>query len=197
MRTLYFDTETTNFTEHSSFHHQPGLIQIGAILVDDLDNSIINKLFCWTFPINHKKECLAEEVDKSPWHRDHELTSANIIRYGINQDAVLTYFTQLVRKADRIVAHNIAFDWPVYLANYIRTFDVDIRNNLPKVDKLCTMQSIIKYTRIGNLERAYQAFVDPNGFPNAHNAFADTIACWKLGQYIEKTLQKPLLRGYM
>ena len=195
MRTLYFDFETSGLVNTPSLAQQPGIVQTGAILVDETSQEVIGELFAWTWPVDHQGKCLLDQVAASDWHKEHGITPEEINYRAVNTSSTLRQLLQMMRKADRIVAHHIQFDWWVFVANYLRTFNEDIRGNIYPVPKLCTMQSMLKYKHIGNLEMIYRRYINAAGFANAHNAMADAKACRDLAFFIEKNLKRPLLKA--
>lgn len=120
-------------------------------------------------------------------------TEKFFIESGITQDVVdaagTTYrvgmaaFHNLLKKSDRLVAHNMEFDGPVTRASLIRAWVPT--DEIDRVDRFCTMQSLTDVLKIPgkygfkfpSLDEAYRALVDPEGFDGAHDAMVDVDAC--------------------
>ena len=108
-------------------------------------------------------------------------------------------FNNLVRRADRAVAHNVSFDQPVVSAAYMRIgADSSQWDALPK---FCTMETLTPILKIEwggrsryaggkeykwpSLQEAYKAMVHPDGFVGAHDAMVDCDALARILQATE------------
>ena len=102
-------------------------------------------------------------------------------------------FNQILRRAHRLVAHNMAFDAPRMTDQYRRLGVVsELFESIPK---FCTMESLTDVMKLPakfpgkykwpNLAEAYAAYVDPAGFTDAHDAMADVQACARVLHAIE------------
>jgi DNA polymerase III epsilon subunit-like protein len=113
--------------------------------------------------------------------------------YGLPQSTVLAIFNNYMKllnkdEGDRIVAHNMSFDYQLMMGMYRR------ENRDPtlmfQANKVCTMKSTMHILnlpgRYGNpkwpsLDEAYRYMVNPEGFEvvygGAHDALVDVKAC--------------------
>lgn len=103
---------------------------------------------------------------------------------GKSLDEVLSYFDELIHKADYMVAHNMAFDEKIVGAEFLRS---SMKNNITNKNKICTMESSTNYCAIsgpyGNYkwpklsELHYKLF--NTHFEEAHDAAVDITATAK------------------
>jgi len=177
MRTgLFFDTETTglpNWKRQSGDKSQPHIVQLAAIMVD-LDTKkilqsidVIVKPDGWTIP--------QATTDI------HGISTEMASEVGIPEAVVLGMFMNLYNKAPYRIAHNTTFDNRIirialkrYLPNLISDEEWKNRDNY-----FCTLMNFkkIKGGKSGHtLAEAYKYFTSKD-MDNAHNAFADVMAC--------------------
>ena len=193
MRSLIFDTETTGLVNHKTPDHtkQPYPVQLACVIIQD--NKVTNIASVLINP--------GVSVDEGAT-ATHGITQEKIESLGISLKAATGLFLNFIKKADRIVAHNIDFDLIVTEAMIYRAladFEMDIYRRIPRV---CTMNSTTNLCKLPGkygykwpkLEEAYKILVDPKGFSGAHDALADVMACWRLLQKLEE-MDAPLLRG--
>lgn len=181
LRTLIFDTETNGKREkgNPSLSSEPAITQIAAILF--LGRRPVAHLSCFVQPLNFdgSKATIPDEEF--------------FIKSGITQDTVdavgrplrtcLAEFNQMVKVADRIVAHNIQFDDPVIRSNYSRV--AAPQREYWETPKFCTMKTLEPVLKLPGrygykfptLDESYRALVDPLGFKGAHDAMVDVQAC--------------------
>ena len=173
MKSLVFDTETTGFPINSVALNdpaQPHLIQVAAIL--SIESMILAKfqtiIHC---PI---------EVPEGAF-KIHGISKEKSNAEGISLPAALTAFNNLASQADRVVAHNTVFDIKMLRIAYARA---EMESPLHDLPKACTMKTVTPLLRrLGKrwtLDSSYRHFVDSSGFSDAHDAMADTMACFKL-----------------
>lgn len=181
---LVFDTETTGVTnrklpkDHPS---QPDMIQLAASLFNADTGEIyssVNLLIKNTVEIDQK----AMEI--------HGKTPELLDKVGIPRRSALSVFHGMLLKSDFLLAHNLAFDLSILHTAYLRE-NISPAELLSK-ETACTMLMTTemmklpneKYPKLGykwpSLKEAYEKFVDPNGFENAHDALADITACLKV-----------------
>lgn len=177
MKTVIFDTETTGFPNNGPLNDssQPHMIQIAAILV--IENMILGK-------INTIIQCPVEVSEGA--FKVHGISQERSMQEGVPLITALTAFSNLIMQADRAVAHNMNFDQKIINIAYER---VGIANPLQNIKLGCTMRTVTPIMKsLGKrwtLDSAYRHFVDEAGFSNAHDAMADTTACFKLLQEME------------
>lgn len=173
---LFFDTETTGLPRDykapaSDTDNWPRLVQIGWILSDDSGNRIdsaeyIIKPDGFTIPEG------ASNV--------HGISTQKAIDEGVDLDEVLNLFSDMVKDADTIVAHNISFDEKIIGAEFIRR---KTPNNFNSKPKFCTMLSTTDFCQIPGrygfkwpkLSELHITLFGED-FEGAHDAFADIEA---------------------
>jgi DNA polymerase III epsilon subunit-like protein len=189
MRTLIYDTETTgkmNFKVDPAAPNQPYLVQLAALLYEDRELAASINVLCCPTDAQGVVVQIPEEATSV-----HGITNDRVMTCGLPMKTVGALFNNLMRKADRIVAHNMDFDIRVVSGLYVRSgFPID---SLQMPQRVCTMkasENVLKLPGLygkykwPTLDEAYRHLVDPNGFDGAHDALVDTKACaevlWKL-----------------
>lgn len=165
----------------------PRLVQIGMVMANASDGRIV---------------CQSEGLIRSrgEWgiargaQAVHGITTEDCDRFGSPIEHCIAAFAWLARKADIVVAHNMAFDWPVLLCESIRVGDP-----LPEDPgkRACTMQLGTEVCRIpsasGNAGYKWPRMNELHqhlfgeGFDGAHSALADASACLRC--YLEMRRQ--------
>lgn len=187
MTTLIFDTETNGLPKGN---RQPALIQIAGKLIE-YDKviraiSFFVKLKCedhpeWNFTIPEEKFFL-----------DQGYTDSWVNRVGVKPKTAVMAFYNLLRQADRLVAHNMRFDFPVMLASLER---LDLpTSRLLQTPKFCTMLTLTPILQLPGkrgykwprLDEAYKRLVNPDGFQGAHEALSDVTATQEVLKVIEQ-----------
>ena len=194
--TLIFDTETTGFAKGAGLQGQPGLVQIAAILFDQ--ERPVGHISAFMQPIDNHGQNIP--IPTEDFFVRAGITQVAIDKYGMDRVDTLKQFARMVKRAHRLVAHNIAYDWPVILAAFSRN------NMLEEIERdkplYCTMRTLTNVMRLPSkkgvgykwprLDEAYRTYIDPLGFENAHDAMADVTATSKVLQHIESQLKIPL-----
>lgn len=178
---LVFDTETTGFALFKESHtneRQPHLVQLAARLVEG--DELHGAFQC---VVNGTVKC-DEGATKT-----HGITEEKRRRVGVEPIEAVGMFVSFVGRADRIVAHNIAFDMLIMKAAYYRAGLHDLMKVLEAKPYICTMRELTPIMKIPSarggykwpkLIEAYKELVDPAGFSGAHDAMVDVIACEKV-----------------
>lgn len=179
-RTLCFDTETNGKRgKNPPLSSEPAITQIAAILF--WGRRPVAHLSCFVQPLN---------FDGSPATIPNEeffikagITHATVDAVGRPLKTGLAEFNQMVRSADRIVAHNIQFDDPITRSNYSRVVAPQREYwDRPKYCTMKTLEPVLKLPgkygyKFPTLDESYRALVDPMGFEGAHDAMVDVQAC--------------------
>lgn len=117
--------------------------------------------------------------------RIHRITQEIALREGNSIKIVLKEFIKDVREyaPDSLVAHNIAFDFPILIYELEQ---IELKHGLNKLDRICTMRGSREFCKLPNksglsyklpkLEELYKILFHKE-FKNAHEALADTQAC--------------------
>lgn len=184
---LFFDTETSgklNYRAHYTSVEQPDIVQLAAILYDDIEDrtaAMINLI------VEPEGFIISEEVSKI-----HGITHEYAMRAGLPRRTVLSAFTHMCKQAVEIVAHNLSFDWEVTRTAFYR-IGCDARTGHLK--KTCTMTAATPVLKLPKpfkgkagdlfkwptLTECYQHFFGTT-FDGAHNALNDVTAMidvWK------------------
>lgn len=105
--------------------------------------------------------------------------------FGVNTDGLTYVFSDMVNKADNIVAHNINFDIGImnhFIYSELGSLkDLDLRNK----EKICTMELLTQACKLPGIKGTYKwpklveayKWMFGKTFDNAHDAAADTLAC--------------------
>ncbi len=181
---LLFDTETTGLPKNyrapvTDVNNWPRLVQIAWHLYDTSGNLFDKSDFIV------KPEGFKIPADAS---RLHGITTDGAIQEGKDLVFVINLFNDQIEKANILVAHNMSFDEKIVGAEFVRR---NIKSNLFKKSRLCTMNASTNYCRIPGpygykwpklSELHYKLFGEY--FEEAHNAAADieaTARCfWKM-----------------
>lgn len=191
---LVFDTETT-----SVLPERARIVQFAAILIaPDADEpcETINMIVNPGVPIPPETTAI------------HGIDNQRAEREGMPPAYAITMFASLLIHATRIIAHNIAYDRTVVrceatrhgilLPTIKRSMLVCTQAtacdavNLPPTERMIAAGR--HHPKSPKLEEAYRALVDANGFADAHNAFADLVACHRVLRACEAR-GLPLLGG--
>jgi len=180
---LPFDTETTGLPDWKSpseADHQPHLVQLAALLVNDKfeivkELDVIIKPDGWIIP---------DEVAAI-----HGITTERAMDEGIPEQEALAQLLEMAQGALRI-AHNKTFDQRIIRIATKRYSDEATQEAWANKDNFeCTMamakpiMQMQPKTRYGfkspKLEEAYEYFTGKK-LENAHSAMADTKACFEV-----------------
>jgi DNA polymerase-3 subunit epsilon len=183
---LAYDTETTglpDFKAPSEAEHQPHIVQLGAVLVDEQTRKIEQSIDLIILPFGWE---ISEEVSKI-----HGITQEKAVRCGINESQVLSLFMQMWSACEHRVAHNEPFDMRIIRialmryspadADFWKTGKAECTQRLATpIMKLPPTQKMLaagfKQNKSANLTEAYEHFTG-KPMQNAHSAMADTLAC--------------------
>lgn len=185
MRGLFFDTETTglwNFKAPFGHSSQPDMVQLAALLVDIPSRKIITSL---NLLVETEKEIPKEAMDV------HGKTPELLQQFGVPRRVAAAMFSNMAKKADIKIAHNIKFDLNIVDNSYVN-------EGIPvsaHTKTFCTMEATTDICKLPNprfsgkfkwpkLIEAYEMLINPEGFSNAHDALADVTACMELFFYL-------------
>jgi DNA polymerase III epsilon subunit-like protein len=175
---ITFDTETNGLAKNydapmTDTNNWPKIIQIAWSLNDESGKEI-----------EHKNILIKPDgftIDKDSFEV-HGITQEKAEKEGISLREALNIFSESVKKADVLVAHNISFDENVIGCEYFR---IGMKNPMLDKKKICTMESSVDYCKIPSksgkyakpsLNRLYQILFQET-FDNQHNASFDVKAC--------------------
>lgn len=167
---LFFDTETSGFPDKNlplSHADQPYIMQFAAILDDESRHTkaIIN---C---RVKSDVENIAEGALAV-----HGIDKAESEQFGLPIKTICAIFLNLRTMAYTTLAYNIKFDMDMFNIQFNRLDKgLDITSNLHCI--MLESQKVMKVNRWPKLDIAYRELVDPDGFPDAHDALADVQAC--------------------
>jgi len=177
---LFFDTETTGKPKTrnaspSDLWNWPRIVQIAWVITDEQGNEIeaddyIVKPDGFDIPLD------AVEI--------HNITTERALNEGFPLQKVLSGFSMAINKAKLLIAHNINFDKPVTVAEYLR---MELPHKLNEISTICTMLSSTNFCKIPGfyddykwpkLEELHKKLFNSN-FKDSHNASVDIKACVK------------------
>lgn len=177
MIALFFDTETTGF---KTGDYIPGIVQIGAILQDTKTRrelAVLSLIVHPGMPVPPESTAI------------HGIDDQMIASFGMNSSIIEVLFTDLVIRADSLVAHNIEFDvgiikdaWPHAYAAFEGKELYDTMEltmpvlQLPKSKTSSYHNDKYPDFKAPRLTEAYQHYFGKD-FVGAHSALADASAC--------------------
>jgi DNA polymerase III epsilon subunit-like protein len=183
--TLVFDTETTGLPPRGiqPLEVQPWIIQIAAILYRDRDR--VPSAHFSTFLLPEDGELRGvQPTDK--FFVENKLTAEWTTPSALPLRTGFAVFNQLLQRADRVVAHNMAFDCGRMRDNYRRLLG-ELYSPFEQTPRFCTMETLTPVMKLPgrfpgkykwpNLAEAYKELVNPAGFSDAHDAMNDVQAC--------------------
>lgn len=180
LRTLIFDTETNGKRpKRAQLADEPAITQIAAILY--LGRRPIAHLSAFVQPLNFNGT--PATIPTEQFFIDSGITQETVDAGGVALKVGLAMFNQMVKNADRIVAHNIQFDDPITRSNYSRIAAPQREYwDTPKFCTMKTLEPVLKLPgkygyKFPTLDESYRALVDPMGFEGAHDAMVDVEAC--------------------
>lgn len=182
IKTLVFDTETNGKRPKGNnmfSENEPALVQLAAVLYEGYRP--VAHMSCFVNPI--AGDLSPAEIPKEKFFIDSGITQEVVDSCAVPLNVAIAFFNNLLRRCDRLVAHNMAFDYPVIVASYIRANGR--LNEIKSVEKYCTMKTLEpvlqlpgKYGfKFPSLDESYRAIVDKTGFEGAHDAMVDVEAC--------------------
>jgi DNA polymerase III epsilon subunit-like protein len=176
---LFFDTETT------------GLPQSWDAPVEDLDNWPRLVQIAWL--VYDEQGIEIEKVSKIIMPEGFTIPSEASDIHGISTDRaydegdylidVLESFMNSLENCRYLIAHNIAFDEKIIMAELLRK---NISNNIQNIEKICTMLSTVNLCKLPShygykwpkLMELHKVLFGVE-FDDAHDALADIEACAK------------------
>ncbi|OAV43338.1 3'-5' exonuclease [Lewinella sp. 4G2] len=137
---LIFDTETTGFPKSwkapmTDTANWPAIVQLAWQLVDDDFQTL--EAGCHIIKCKERISPKAAKV--------HGITNERCMAEGQPILEVLAEFTKAAKQADRVIAHNLDFDYKVLGASYLR---LNKKHPLGGKEKLCTMKSTVDVCQI-------------------------------------------------
>ena len=171
---LPFDTETTGLPDWktpSGGENQPHLVQIAAIMVDEVTRKPIQSI---DLIIKPDGWVIPEEVSAI-----HGITTEMAMDVGVPEIDAMVAFIALWKASDRRVAFNRTFDQRIIRIAAKRYFEEDVVEKWAEKDDFdCAMMMAKKAMGVKSvkLADAYKHFTGKD-IIDAHSAMADTDAC--------------------
>lgn len=193
-RTLIFDCETTgkaDFKAPVSAPHQPRIVQLAALLVED-----DKELACLNTIIEPDDFLIPVEASNI-----HGITTTRAAEIGVPLPPVLETFHSLIQHADWIVGHNIAFD--IFCAQ-IEFSKRAYANPFLEKPTFCTMKQSTDVCKLaGALNYGYKwpklrevyMFAFNEQLVDAHNAMVDLRATLRVYNWLRNVLAERNLSG--
>lgn len=181
---LFYDTETSGLPSKclaSDHPSQPDMVQFGGLLYDTEKDEFIHKL---ALIVKH------ENCDMSPKALEVHGIDQSRMDIGLPVSVVAGIIQNFMETADLCIGFNVGFDkkiLKIFMAKAGYDFDVvehgDIMIPLTDVCRISGRRGGFKWPK---LEEAYKKLINPEGFDNAHDAFADIMATYELWEYCNK-----------
>lgn len=193
---IFFDTETNGLPKDwkapvTDIDNWPRLVEIAWIAYDDNGNELSSATYIIK-PAGFEISPTSAEI--------HGISQEKALKEGVDLETVLAEFGNLLSKAEKIVAHNIAFDENIVGAEFLRC---GMENIIPSITKVCTMKQTVDFCAIEGrygykwptLSELYFKVFNKK-LQNAHNALADiraTADCfWELRKTVKIAKQMSL-----
>ena len=201
MRILFFDTETNGLPKNSyalpsDLNNWPRVLQI-AWQLWDLSGDVFTQVSSASFLVQPDPGMIWDGSAEA----FHKLSLDRLRAEGLPGDRVFGEFRAILEHAHVVVAHNIAFDRPVILAECIRTFGGKNWNwwqieycTCENTRSICKLPT--KYATPANpykrprLQELYEFLHGAGASFEFHNAIADTEC---LVQCFQKLLERRLV----
>jgi DNA polymerase III subunit epsilon len=179
---LFFDTETTGLPKSwkapvSDLGNWPHVVQIAWALFDESGTQIA-----------FHDHIIKPEGFVIPGSATaiHGISTERALKEGQLIKEVLKGFSETVRGATCLVAHNMDFDEKMVRAEFLRQEMPDVFQSVPVHQKICTMKSSTGYCKIpgpyGNkwpkLSELHIKLFEVD-FEDQHNAASDVLCCAK------------------
>jgi DNA polymerase III epsilon subunit-like protein len=179
---LFFDTETTGLPKSwkapvSDLGNWPHIVQIAWALFDGSGTQIAFQ--------DHIIKPEGFIIPKSAT-AIHGISTEKALKEGRPIAEVLKEFSEAVRRAVCLVAHNMDFDEKMVRAELLRQEIPDVLESVPVHQKICTMKSSAKYCKIpgpygDKWPKLSELHIKLFGvdFEDQHNAASDVLCCAK------------------
>lgn len=182
----FVDTESTGFADFrspASSERQPRLVSLAALLTKDDDTEVMSM----NVIIKPDGFTIPEQASEK-----HGILTDYALSVGVQSASAILMFMALVRNADEIVCHNVAFDKLVIEAEILRVAGSERHKKFTAKNFFCTMLAL---TPICKLPKPAHSYGDEFKWPkleeayliafnekheNAHNALADVQATKRL-----------------
>lgn len=199
MKVLVFDTETTGLPPNNreinvnTIHNWPHIVQFSYVIYDDVTNRIL-KIFDTIVRLPENVVMSVENMNI------HGITNEMAFNKGVSLTSFLDEFMEDFETSDRVVAHNVEFDFGMLKVEIIRKIKYELYyfeeenyqeylNILFSANKyICTMKETIdlcgiertnkkgKYTKFPKLLELHEKLY--NVVPkNLHNSLNDVFVC--------------------
>ena len=187
---LFFDTETTGLPLNwkrpvTDVQNWPRIVQIAWLIYSDEGEKLSSKMAI-IYPNGYD---IPEEASAV-----HGISTQMAMEQGEYIEDILLEFESTLKSIDQVVAHNLAFDEKVLLAEYCRLGDPTI---FLEKKRVCTMLASTNFCALPaphgrgtykwpKLSELHLKLFGEN-FDGAHDALVDIEACarcyWKLRDY--------------
>lgn len=176
---ILFDVETTGLPKKrqapiSDYDNWPNIVQIAWILYSE-DGECLSKNNYIIKPDNYE---IPEDSIKV-----HGITNEFAKNNGQNVNKILDIFALDTYKAEYLIAHNLEFDYKIVASLFER---YNIKSNISKLKKICTMQCATDFCKIGDfkynkykwpkLSELYYKLFDKHA-DGLHDALVDIEVC--------------------
>ena len=176
---LFFDTETTGLPKSwkapvTDLGNWPHIVQIAWAVFDDAGTQLAFR----DYMIKPEDFVIPESATAI-----HGISTERALKEGRPASEVLKEFSGEVRKAARLVAHNLDFDEKMVRVELLRQGMPEVFEKTPKI---CTMKSSTAYCKIPGpygdkwpkLSELHIKLFEVD-FEDQHNAASDVLCCAK------------------
>lgn len=194
---LFYDTETSGLPESLPLNHerQPYCLQIGAGLYDDDSKEWMQKV---SMLLYHGRKIAINERALSV----HGISNEKMKRSGVPAGSAFFVFQAMAHIADKHIAYNGAFDRKIIAAGMhkllcpekvIKDFmDKPLFDIMKPLTPVCKIPGRMGGYKWPKLTEAYTKLINPKGFDDAHDAFADIMATFELWEYCQGHKIEPI-----
>ncbi|MFH1208239.1 MAG: 3'-5' exonuclease [Candidatus Omnitrophota bacterium] len=179
---LFFDTETTGLPKSwkapiFDLGNWPHIVQIAWALFDEGGAQLALR----DHMIKPEGFVIPENATAI-----HGISTEKALKKGRPIAEVLREFSEGVRGAARLIAHNLDFDEKMVRVELLRQGMPDVLQSVPAHQKICTMKNSTKHCKIPGpygdkwpkLSELHIKLFDSD-FKDQHNAAADVLCCAK------------------
>ncbi len=175
MNKIIFDTETTGMPTNwdaadDDIEAWPRIVELAWIVINENDDILVEKNYIIR-PDNFVIPIRVSNV--------HGITTEIANREGVELNKVLVEFIKDLKDTDKLIAHNIDFDYPTLNCEFKR---LNLNSKLNQISRFCTMKTneICLFCNLGRDGKKWPKLKElhiklfGSSFANAHSALVDS-----------------------
>jgi DNA polymerase III epsilon subunit-like protein len=181
MKILFFDTETSGLPkmiknqfpsfQNVEYYDSSRLVSLSWIICDENEETIKQRDLI-VKPDNFE---IPDYVVKI-----HNISNEKAHNEGKKINFVLDEFYKDLKEVDKIVAHNMDFDYNIIMSECFRYNIFSLMLHMEKICKECTLKiASVKFKRRLKLKVLYELLTNDVSDGNYHNSLFDTEICMK------------------